>query len=115
MTYLGTYAMKTIKGSSQAPTLSDLIEIIRDPQLPSTSERPHPTEAHDSDPLITLERLVEHLEQLLDHEHKNEPTFQQQTSDLARRTDRCASELDRYVELFQKQSSVMQRIMSKLN
>jgi hypothetical protein len=107
--------MKTIKGSSQAPTLSDLIEIIRDPQLPSSSERSFPTETHDSDPLITLGKLVEQLEQVLDNEHNDEHPVKQQTNETPRRPVRCASEVERYIELFQKQSAVLRRVMSKLN
>lgn len=115
MTYEGADAMKPMKGSSQTPTLIDLIEIIRDPQLPSASERAFPAESDDSDPILSLEKLVAQVEQALDNVNTYEPRVEQNVSETPLKPKRCTSESERYTELFQKQNSVMRRVISKLN
>lgn len=121
--------MKNNKSSSQTPTLSDLIEIIRDPQLPSTPEYSFPTEADESDPIYMLGQLVAQLERIIENEHSDkseidesetaglemiqQPTRQQ--SDEHSKRLHSGSEIERYIELFQKQSAVLRRVMSKLN
>ncbi len=112
--------MKNTKDSSQTPTLSDLIEIIRDPQLPTTSEYSFPTEAGESDPIYMLGQLVVQLERVLNNERndesENEESEKAQSSiKLQHNSQRTPSEIERYIELFQKQSAVLRRVMSKLH
>jgi hypothetical protein len=107
--------MKPPRSSSQVPTLSDLIEIIRDPQLPSTPDLSFPPEIDDSNPLYTLNQLVEKLEALVDedaevaHTQVKAPHFHQH------KFDTHTQDIERYIELFQKQSAVLRKVMPKLH
>jgi hypothetical protein len=108
--------MKPPKNSTlQAPSLSDMIEIIRDPQPPSVPEVSFPPDIDDSNPLYMLNQLVEKIEAVvgiavLPDEHTTD------TANLFQsRFHSVASDIERYIELFQKQSAVLRKIMPKLH
>lgn len=107
--------MKPPKSSSQVPTLSDLIEIIRDPQHPSTPDLSFPPDIDESNPLYTLNQLVEKLESIADEDSGADELSPTTSHLLHQKFDTNTSDLERYIELFQKQSAVLRRVMPKLH
>ena len=107
--------MKPPKSSSQTPTLNDLIEIIREPQQPSTSDISFPPDVDDSNPIYTLSKLVEKLDSLVDSGlHRTTDT----TSPPARDSQMSGvriSQIELYVELLQKHNAVLRKVMNKLH
>jgi hypothetical protein len=107
--------MKPSKSSSHSTPLSDLIEIIRDPQQPSTSDNSYPIESDDSNPLYTLGRLVEQLEQMTNCGSKDDLRSDPIASKQASETNANTFDIERYIDLFQKQSAVLRKILPKLH
>lgn len=107
--------MKAIKGSSQVPSLSDLIEIIRDPQQPSSSDQSLPPEIDDSNPLYVLNQLVEKLDAIIGDNQGERATQADSGTQDTGRTNNPASDIECYIEIFQKQSAMLRKVMSKLN
>jgi|GEM_PF-3450319 len=110
--------MKPPKKSSpshQAPSLSDMIEIIRDPQPPAVPEISFPPDIDDSNPLYTLNLLVEKIESIVDKNTQPDESDIDTTSLYQHRTPSVSTEIERYIELFQKQSAVLKKVMPKLH
>jgi hypothetical protein len=107
--------MKPPKSSSHVPTLSDLIEIIRDPQQPSTPDLSFPPDIDDSNPLYTLNQLVEKLESIVDEDAQSGELNSNPLHLHHQKFDTHSSDLERYIELFQKQSAVLRKVMPKLH
>jgi hypothetical protein len=107
--------MKAIKSSSQVPSLSDLIEIIRDPQQPSSSDQSLPPEIDDSNPFYALTQLVEKLESIIGDDSEQRTTQADlRVQDQEHATTR-ASDIECYIDIFQKQRAMLRKVMSKLN
>lgn len=111
--------MERQKNSSQSPSLHDLIEIIREPQPAPASDSSFPTqlpaEIDESSPLYTLKQLADSLEAVFaDASERDEASLApHDTHRPHSSTD--LSNLERHIELFQRQSAVLRRLMSKLN
>lgn len=101
--------------SHQAPSLSDLIEIIRDPQPPAVPEISFPPDIDDSNPLYTLNQLVEKIESIVDGDGQSDEYAIDTANLYQNRFPGVAPEIERYIELFQKQSAVLRKIMPKLH
>lgn len=93
---------KTNSSTSHNPGLHDLIEIIRDPQPPSSAEIALPSDSDDSNPFNALNQLVERLDALVCNQLGGEPRG-------------TTTDIERYIELVQKQSAVLRRVLGKLN
>jgi hypothetical protein len=107
--------MKPPKSSSHVPTLSDLIEIIRDPQQPSIPDLSFPPDIDESNPLYTLNQLVEKLESIVDEDAQDSALNPNRLNLHHQKLDTHSSDLERYIELFQKQSAVLRKVMPKLH
>ena len=107
--------MKPPKNSSHVPTLSDLIEIIRDPQHPTTPDVAFPPQIDESNPLYTLNQLVEKLESIVDENAQDSELNPNSLHLHHHKLDMHSSDLERYIELFQKQSAVLRKVMPKLH
>jgi Zn-finger domain-containing protein len=109
--------MKTAQSQTKKSRLNDQIEIIRD--NPEQKKDPgSPILDDESNPLHALQELAEKLEALEDlpfsSASRTSPTPDSETSDKAARKG-YMHEVDHYLDLFQKQSSVLRRLLQKLN
>ena len=110
--------MKSPKKSSpalHAPSLSDMIEIIRDPQPPATPEISFPPDTEDSNPLYMLNQLVEKIEALVEKDSTPDENATDTANVYQNRFPGVTSEIERYIELFQKQSAVLRKVMPRLH
>jgi hypothetical protein len=94
--------------------LIESIEIVREPKdknEPKSQTHPEPS---DSNPISMLKTLVETIESLIDHGSKAKVTS---ASTKIEEIDNEQTSLDaeKYIELFQKQSTIIKKMMSKLN
>lgn len=85
------------------------VEIVRDPHQPGGHD-PAPT-THEANPLRALEEIVERLERL------EEAMSVEPEAEPAARDSSCEAILDmqRHLEQFQRQSSVLKRLLMKLH
>jgi hypothetical protein len=96
--------------------LNDQIEIIREDRRPR--EEPTPTPLIDeNNPLHALKQLVEKLEALEELPLQSGSTSDTDSSagEGNARARSYLSEVDHYLNLFQKQSAVLRKLSSKLN
>ena len=94
--------------------LIESIEIVCETKYKSELKSQTPPEATDSNPISMLKALVETIESLIDSGSK--------PKDLLATTkieeidhEQSSSDAQRYIELFQKQSTIIRKMMSKLN
>jgi hypothetical protein len=110
-------AMKTNQNDTKRSRLTDQIEIIRD-NPEQTRERGGPPLDDEANPLHALKELAEKLEALeelpLAGSLGRATAGGSDTSDKATRHG-YMNEVDQYLELFQKQSTVLRRLLQKLN
>jgi hypothetical protein len=94
-------------------TLTDSIEIIREPKDPNESKTQTPSYPNDSNPISMLKTLVETIESLIDYGSKKDRTTDNLEDDTL--PEHTTSDAERYIELFQKQNVILRKMMSKLN
>lgn len=108
--------MRIQRGQLKSSGLNSQIEIIRDNQNVEQERRPPPL-SDGEDALHALTELVERLEaleQLPLVASETSPTLETNDSQRAER-ERCMTDVDRYLTLFQRQSAVLRRLSGKLN
>lgn len=109
--------MKTNQNHSKPSRLTDQIEIIRDSPEPQ-QERGGPFLDDEANPLHALKELAEKLEALeelpLASTSGQTAAAHSNSADTATRQG-YMHEVDQYLELFQKQSTVLRRLLQKLN
>ena len=109
--------MKTNQNDTKRSRLTDQIEIIRDNPEP-TRERGGPLLDDETNPLHALKELAEKLEALgelpLAGASGRPLAEDSESADKAIRQG-YMHEVDQYLELFQKQSTVLRRLLQKLN
>jgi len=92
-----------------------MIEIIRDPKPPAAPEVSFPPDLDDSNPLYMLSQLVEKLETIVDRDSPPDENTTDSANLYQNRFPSVASDIERYLELFQKQSAVLRKMMPRLH
>jgi hypothetical protein len=94
--------------------LIESIEIVREPKDKGEPKSQTPPEQPDSNPISMLKTLVETIESLIDYGSKAKGTSEStQIEEIDH--EQSSSDAERYIELFQKQSTIIKKMMSKLN
>ena len=108
--------MRIQRGQLKSSGLNSQIEIIRDNHNVEQERRPPPL-SDSENALLALNELVERLEaleQLPLVTSESVPLPETNDSQRAER-ERCMTDVDRYLTLFQRQSAVLRRLSGKLN
>ena len=102
-----------MSNSIKSLPLKDQIEIIRE-QSNTPAQPLTPPESDDSNPLNALNELVERLEAI---ENLSISNVGHEVEDNSKKEgpESYLSQASHYLELFQKQSLVLKKIMTKLN
>jgi hypothetical protein len=94
--------------------LIESIEIVREPKDKGDPKSQPPPEPPDSDPISMLKTLVETIESLIDYGSKAKGTSASTKTEVID-NEQTSSDAEKYIELFQKQSTIIKKMMSKLN